>query len=61
MGYFRTTSTEVMRRKPHTRCGKVQLYVADTKGRSITVDVPHFDKRKGQIKNFEKDVICFRF
>ena len=49
MGYFRTTSTEVMRRKPHTRCHRVQLYVADTKGRSITVEVP------------KKDAICFRF
>ena len=36
MGYFRTTGAEVMRRKPHTRRCKVQLYVADTKERRKT-------------------------
>ena len=31
MGHFGKTSTETMRRKPHSRCGKVQPYVANTK------------------------------
>jgi len=33
MGHFRKTGTKAMRRKPHTGCGKIQPYVADTKGR----------------------------
>ena len=32
MEHFGKTSTEIMRRKQHSRCGKVQPYVADTKG-----------------------------
>ena len=36
MGHFRKTSAKAMRRKPHTRRGKIQPYVADTKGRRET-------------------------
>lgn len=36
IGHFRKTGTEAMRRKPHTRRGKIQLYVADTKGHGKT-------------------------
>lgn len=31
MGYFRKASTKAMQGKPHTRRGKIQPYVADTK------------------------------
>jgi two-component system response regulator VanR len=36
MGHFRKTGTKAMRGKPHTRRGKIQPYVADTKGRGET-------------------------
>lgn len=33
IGYFKKAGTEVMRGKPHTWCGKVQPFVANTKER----------------------------
>ena len=36
VGHFRKAGTKAMRRKPYTGCGKIQPYVADTKGRRKT-------------------------